>query len=180
MLTKQLKIQPLNTDIKLPSRATANSGGFDIYAQEDIILISGDSPSIIKLGFKTQLPENTDALVLPRSGFGTKFGMNLSNTVGLIDNDYRGEWMAVVSVDARRGTKPISKKPYDLLQFDPRDYVFNSADMEKIWEDYGVLVIKKGMALAQFILIERTPCDVIIVDKVNDTERGDGGFGSTT
>lgn len=40
---------------------------------------------------------NLCALILPRSGLGTK-GLNLANTVGLIDNDYQGQLtMALVN-----------------------------------------------------------------------------------
>lgn len=59
-----------------------------------------DAPMLIKPGEEVKIGsgialylKNTDtaALVLPRSGLGTKKGIVLGNLVGLIDPDYQGE-----------------------------------------------------------------------------------------
>lgn len=42
-------------------------------------------------GVSIEIPEGWVGLLLPRSGFGTKYEVRLKNTVGVIDSDYRGE-----------------------------------------------------------------------------------------
>lgn len=48
------------------------------------------------LGFATELPKGYEALVNPRSGTFKNYGFLLTNSQGVIDNTYRGEWMAMV------------------------------------------------------------------------------------
>lgn len=49
---------------------------------------------MIPIGFAMHLEdENLAALVVPRSGLGSKHGIVLGNLVGLIDSDYQGELM---------------------------------------------------------------------------------------
>jgi dUTP pyrophosphatase len=50
----------------------------------------------IPLGFAAEVPPGYVALLLPRSGAGAKHGLELNNTCGVIDSDYRGEWKAVL------------------------------------------------------------------------------------
>lgn len=77
-----------------------DAAGFDLSAiiNEPITLMKGDQVKI-GTGIKLNMGMNPDpdgevkfaALVLPRSGLGTKNGLTLANTVGLIDQDYQGE-----------------------------------------------------------------------------------------
>ena len=49
---------------------------------------------MIPMGFAMHLEdESLAALVVPRSGLGSKHGIVLGNLVGLIDSDYQGELM---------------------------------------------------------------------------------------
>ena len=49
---------------------------------------------MIPMGFAMHLEdESLAALVIPRSGLGSKHGIVLGNLVGLIDSDYQGELM---------------------------------------------------------------------------------------
>ena len=49
---------------------------------------------MIPMGFAMYLKEkDLAALVVPRSGLGSKHGIVLGNLVGLIDSDYQGELM---------------------------------------------------------------------------------------
>lgn len=86
-----MKIKPLVPDF-IPPKYNADSACFDIYLQQDIVL-SGDKT--ISLGFASEFEPGKVAILLPRSSAG-KMGINLKNTVGVIDADYRGEWMAMV------------------------------------------------------------------------------------
>lgn len=51
---------------------------------------------LIGLGFAAAVPEGHVALLLPRSSTGAKYGLELNNSCGVIDADYRGEWKAAL------------------------------------------------------------------------------------
>jgi dUTP pyrophosphatase len=93
-----MKFLPMHKNFKAPVYSTSGSAAFDIHCTEDITVTS--EPRTVKLGFASQIPKGHAGLLMPRSGLGTKLGMKLSNTVGLIDSDYRGEWMATISISS--------------------------------------------------------------------------------
>lgn len=86
-----MKIKPLVPDF-IPPKYNNDSACFDIYLQEDITLTEDTN---IKLGFASEFKPGKVAILLPRSSAG-KMGINLRNTAGIIDADYRGEWIAMV------------------------------------------------------------------------------------
>ena len=92
-----MNIKPLVKDFIAPEYKGDLSGGLDIYFQEDVELRVGKD-NIINLGFSAEVPEGHVALLVPRSGAGIK-GLSLRNTVGVIDADYRGEWIAHITFD---------------------------------------------------------------------------------
>ena len=85
----------MGKSIPLPEYKTKGSAGLDLRAclDEKITLEAGSS-HLIPIGFAMYL-EDSDlaALVVPRSGLGSKHGIVLGNLVGLIDSDYQGELM---------------------------------------------------------------------------------------
>ena len=98
-----MNIKPLVKDFIKPEYKRDLSGGMDIYFQEDVELMVGKD-NVVNLGFCAEVPEGHVALLLPRSSAGIK-GICLRNTVGVIDADYRGEWLAFITLD------PICDKP---------------------------------------------------------------------
>lgn len=74
-------------DIKLPERATKNSAGYDIYSVTDFTLQPGGTINL-PTGIKVELDDDKFLLILPRSGQGFKYKLQLYNTVGAIDQDY--------------------------------------------------------------------------------------------
>ena len=97
MINIKLKIiNPLVGDkIPLPKYETKGSAGLDLRAclKEKLILKPGKT-ELIPMGFAMHLEdESLSALVVPRSGLGSKHGIVLGNLVGLIDSDYQGELM---------------------------------------------------------------------------------------
>lgn len=88
-----MRFKPLCTTFKLPTKGTQGAGAFDIYMPESGA-ISGSVPRKIPLGFAAEVPEGHVAIILPRSGAGSNYGVELNNTAGVIDEDFRGEWVA--------------------------------------------------------------------------------------
>ena len=83
----------IGRELPWPSRATAGSAGMDLSAciEEDIIIAPRQLVRI-PTGIAIALPgPEYVALVYARSGLGIKHGITLSNGVGVIDSDYRGE-----------------------------------------------------------------------------------------
>ncbi len=76
----------------LPAYATPGSAGLDLRAcvSEPVTLAPGQS-ALIPTGLAMHLGNPAyAAMLLPRSGLGTKHGIVLGNLVGLIDSDYQG------------------------------------------------------------------------------------------
>ena len=92
-----MNIKPLVKDFIKPEYKSNSSGGMDIYFQEDVELKVGKD-NVVNLGFCAEVPEGHIALLLPRSSAGMK-GLHLRNTAGVIDSDYRGEWIAHITYD---------------------------------------------------------------------------------
>lgn len=88
-----LKIKKIKDNARIPKRATNGSAGMDLYAciNESITLNPGQL-ALVPTGIAIELPDNGCAAFLyARSGLGVKHGICLSNGVGVIDSDYRGE-----------------------------------------------------------------------------------------
>ena len=89
----QLKIKKLKENARIPKRATEGAAGMDLFACiTDAVALAPGQLTVIPTGIAIELPDNTCAAFLyARSGLGVKHGICLSNGVGVIDSDYRGE-----------------------------------------------------------------------------------------
>ncbi len=102
-----LKIKRISNLAKIPSYATQGAAGMDLYAaNENPIILNPMERTLIPLGFTMELPTGYEAQIRPRSGMAIKHGITLSNCVGTIDEDYRGE----VCV----GIINVSDQPYEI------------------------------------------------------------------
>lgn len=108
----ELKIKKLKENAKVPKTATNGSAGMDLYACiEQSITLEPGKLAVVPTGIAIELPDNKCAAFLyARSGLGVKHGICLSNGVGVIDSDYRGE----VCV----GLCNVSDKPYVIEPFE--------------------------------------------------------------
>lgn len=62
----------------------------DLRIAEDVDIKAGEF-KLIPLGVAMRLPEGYEALVIPRSSTFKKYGIIQANSVGLIDESYRGD-----------------------------------------------------------------------------------------
>lgn len=90
---KVLNFCKLSEKVCIPKRATSGSAGMDLCAciDEEITLNPG---SLVRIpcGIAISIPSNEyAAFIFARSGLGVKYGVTLSNGVGVVDSDYRGE-----------------------------------------------------------------------------------------
>ncbi len=128
----------------LPMRMSKGAACYDVFAHS-IESINNYKISI-GLGFMTEIPEGWKGVIVSRSGIG-KTNWFLSNSLGVIDSDYRGEWkMILTCIDSEYVNIP----PY-----------------------------KIGDRVGQIYFEPVNEIDIIITDELSETERGEGGWGST-
>ena len=93
----ELKIKALSPkigrELPLPTFATDGAAAMDLCACIDNpVVIPAGTRTVIPSGIAIALPSaDYVALLFSRSGMGIKSGISLSNSVGVIDSDYRGE-----------------------------------------------------------------------------------------
>ena len=81
----------LEKGAKAPTYAHETDACADIYALEDTIIPAHSLSNLVHTGLRIALPENWVFMIDPRSSIGFKTGLRLSNSIGIIDEDYRGE-----------------------------------------------------------------------------------------
>lgn len=96
-----MKIKLLTKNAKMPTRGSAEAAGWDLYsANETVIKIKPHSVYKIPTGIAGEIPSGCYGGIYPRSGLATKDGLRLANCVGVIDSDYRGEWIVPIYNDS--------------------------------------------------------------------------------
>ena len=141
-----VKVKKLRENAVMPKRATEFSAGADLYACiDEPITINPSELAKIPTGIAIELPQSDlAAFLFARSGLGVKHGITLSNSVGVVDSDYRGEICV--------GLCNVSDKPY---------------------------TIQPNERIAQMVIMPVALADFIQADELNETKRGEGGFGSS-
>lgn len=124
----------------IPTKANPTDAGFDLTAISSRIDASARFIEY-DTGVSIALPEGKVGLIFARSSV-SKYDLDLSNAVGVIDQDYRG-------------TIKLRFRPTG-----PHHY-------------------KKGDRVGQLVIIDLPKIELEVVEDLDATERGDGGFGST-
>ncbi len=95
MTTIDIKVLDARMREVLPSYATPGSAGLDLRACLDMpVELAPGQAHFIPTGLAVHIADpGLAAMILPRSGLGTKHGIVLGNLVGLIDSDYQGQLM---------------------------------------------------------------------------------------
>lgn len=96
-----INVKKLHPDAVLPTYGTTGAACFDLYAT--VGTVSPYQTAIYPTGLAFEIPANHVMLVFSRSGHGFKDDIRLSNCVGVIDSDYRGEVKVKLAAD---GIKP--------------------------------------------------------------------------
>ena len=140
-----IEVKKLREDAILPTRGSAYSAGYDLYAAiNEPITIAPHKTEKIGTGLAFALPEETFIAIFARSGLATKEGLRPANCVGVCDSDYRGEYIVALHNDSEE-----------------------------------TRTIKPQERIAQMILMATNPMNFIEVNELSETDRGEGGFGST-
>jgi dUTP pyrophosphatase len=109
-----VKILDPRLEGNLPAYATTGSAGLDLRAcLEGPLTLEPGQTQMINTGMAIHIADpGYAALVLPRSGLGSKSGIVLGNLVGLIDSDYQGPLMCAMW---NRGQAAFTLNPMDRI-----------------------------------------------------------------
>lgn len=87
-----MKIKVRSLSGNLPSYETEGSAGMDIRAYiDEPITIAPGKRALIPTGLFMEIPAGFEVQIRARSGLAVKYGIGLTNGIGTIDSDYRGE-----------------------------------------------------------------------------------------
>ena len=97
MLKAEVKIKKLDERAKIPTYGTEFSAGADVYALGgEPITVEAHSTVMVHTGLAVEIPEGYAGLIFARSGLASKRGLAPANKVGVVDPDYRGEFMVAL------------------------------------------------------------------------------------
>lgn len=183
MSNKRVLVKKMHEDAVIPKYAKAGDAGFDLVAVEDVIIMPGDT-KIVKTGLAFAIPEGYEIQIRPRSGVSAKTTIRVANAPGTIDSGYRGEVGVIVD--------NVANMVYEYEDGDDWSYARIISETSS-WVDtiddkqellvhqypVGTIKIRKGDRIAQGVLAEVPTAIFEEVAELGDTERGEGGFGSS-
>lgn len=190
----------------LPVAGSKLAAGYDVIAVDDPIVVGdgvtkeGDFFPLYKridyLEYHTALHISPQAseqfthhnrefyhtLIHPRSSV-RKYNLVLANSIGLVDNDYRGEIILCF--------KYIWQPEDFVILLNPNMTITDGGSIDKINDTTAKLkvdilgklnrekIYKKGDKIGQLVVSQTNPAEFNFVNELDATVRGEGGFGST-
>ena len=92
-----VQVKKLRPNAIMPTYGSAEAAGADLYACLDsAVTIEPGQTAFIPTGLSMALPKGTAGLLYARSGLACKRGLAPANKVGVIDSDYRGEFIVAL------------------------------------------------------------------------------------
>lgn len=140
--------------VTLPQRSSGGAACYDLIATG--VTHNPDGTAICSTGVQVELPSGWAMLIYSRSGMGFNASTRLVNSVGVIDEDYRGEILV----------KLVNDKPGYMAQ--TKDEKTNQ-----------LRNVQAGDKVAQFMIVPVFQLPFETVEELTDTDRGESGFGST-
>lgn len=94
---EKIPVKKLRPNAVLPTYGSALAAGADLYAcLESPVTIEPGKTVLIPTGLAMEIPVGCAGLIYARSGLSVKRGLAPANKVGVIDADYRGEFMVAL------------------------------------------------------------------------------------
>ena len=94
---EKIAVKKLRAGAILPSFGSPEAAGADLYAclEKDVTILPGET-AFIPTGLAMELPRGYVGLIYARSGLACKRGLAPANKVGVVDSDYRGEFLVAL------------------------------------------------------------------------------------
>lgn len=148
--------------------ARAGDAGIDLVACETVVLAPGERAAV-SAGIRIALPEGIEGQVRPRSGRALREGLTVANAPGTIDPGYRGP-IKVLLLNAAPALEAAD------LDGDP----VTLAERLRDGLARRTVRIEAGERIAQLVFARfERPTVRRVAEVPRETERGEGGFGST-
>lgn len=168
MKQMQVKVKKVLPDAIIPEYATEGSVAFDLVAAKDVIIPPKETRKV-PTGLAFEIPVGYEMQIRMRSGIAYRTDLRLPNGVGTIDSDYRGQVYMLFE----------NTWEWNL----DREHKLFTLDGEMIETDIafpvGTYIVRKGERIAQGIIAPVVKPQLVEVEELSETARGDGGFGST-
>ena len=92
-----IRVKKLKENAIMPTYGSCEAAGADMYACLDApVLIAPGNSVFVPTGLSMEIPQGYAGLIYARSGLACKRGLAPANKVGVVDSDYRGEFMIVL------------------------------------------------------------------------------------
>jgi len=92
-----IRIKKLSSLAIPPTYGTDGAAGADLYAAlEAPVTIPAGGDAKIPTGLAMEIPAGYAGLIFARSGLAAKQGLAPANKVGVVDSDYRGEFLVML------------------------------------------------------------------------------------
>lgn len=175
-----VKIKRLNENAVIPKYAHEWDAGFDIVAAEDVIIEPGET-EIVPTGLAIALPPGYECQIRPRSGITVKTKLRVQ--LGTIDAGYNGGIGIIVDNIAQKEINGVDLNANEVLYAET--YYLETIDGHFVEDEWlrgypsGTYLIRKGDRLAQCVINRVEQAKFSIVDELDETSRGAGGFGSS-
>lgn len=146
----KVRVKITDQDGRMPSKANKFDAGWDLYSTENCTIQAGQRKTI-KTGICLQIPEGWVGLIWPRSGLSVKKGSDI--LAGVIDSGYRGEVLVCLH-NTNHGIPLFSDENLNIE-------------------------IKKGDRIAQILFQQVPEVNMVEVNDLSSSDRGNKGFGSS-
>lgn len=163
-----VRIKRLHEDAVIPTYKHDGDSGFDLVATEDVIVEPGETVKV-PTGLAFAIPNGYELQIRPRSGITSKTKLRVQ--FGTVDSPYRGE--VSVTVDNLMPENDDHNYYSEVLTVNG-DLIHAS-----YCETMGSYIIRKGDRIAQGVIAPVVKAKFTESDTLDETTRGEGGFGST-
>ena len=161
----------------IPSYSVIGDAGLDLTAI-DVKYDTTKDLLVYSTGLSIEIPEGYVGLIFPRSSV-SNYPLQLANNVGVIDSTYRGE----IILKYRNNWEYWSESNDEDFLWDLSEnghfYFHERPEDEQRGFTLYRNVYKIGDRIGQLIIIPYPNIEFEEVDELSETERGEGGYGST-
>lgn len=163
----KVKIKKLAENAVIPTYAKEGDAGLDLVATSKTTDKFGNI--IYGTGLSVEIPKGYVGLLFPRSS-NAKTNLFLTNSVGVIDSGYRGEIMMKYRCSC-------NSFPYIKYWWQRKVLKREVVDVNDVCLTQNAYNV--GDRIGQLIIIKHPTIEFVESDSLSETDRGNGGFGST-
>lgn len=166
----KVKIKKVHPDAVIPQYATEFSAGMDLTVIDWKIDEYGNK--VYHTGLAFEIPKGYAGFIFPRSS-NAKKNLWLTNSVGIIDADYRGE----VTLKYKTTLRIMTSFWLRLRMFFGK--LLSTDDTIKVTNVWDNQDYQIGDKCGQIVIMPFPKIEFEEVEELSTTQRGTGGYGST-